>query len=54
MSVTVARRDPTRPYRWEAMCVDHQIGFRGSKPSAINWAEQHVKDEHPGEKVEYP
>ena len=54
MATTVQRPDESQPRRWEALCIDHSVGFRGSKPSAINWAEQHVKDEHPGEKVEYP
>lgn len=51
MSTTVWRPYPTRPYKWQAYCVDHQTGYNGTKPSAINWAEQHVKNNHPGEKV---
>ena len=54
MSVTVERPDNTRPNRWQAFCTEHQTGLNSSKPSCIKWAEQHIKDHHPGEKVEYP
>lgn len=54
MSTTVRRPDPEHLRRWQAVCEEHQIGLNSSKPSCINWAEQHVKDEHPGEEVEYP
>lgn len=53
MSVTVYRLDSSRPYKWQAFCVEHQNGMNSSKPSCINWAEQHIKAQHPGEKVVY-
>jgi hypothetical protein len=53
MAVTVYRPDNKQPRKWQAFCVDHQEGINSSKPSCINWAEQHVKDFHPGEKVVY-
>lgn len=52
MSVKVHRPDKRFPRGWQAICSTHLIGLNSSKPSCIIWADQHVKDEHPGEKVE--
>ena len=52
MSVKVHRPYRNLPRGWQAYCEEHQNGLNSSKPSCINWAEQHVKDEHPGETVE--
>lgn len=54
MSTKVQRPDPEHLRRWQAFCEEHLTGLNSSKPSCIKWAEQHVKDNHPGEVVVYP
>jgi len=54
MSTKVHRPDPEQPRRWQALCEEHQTGLNSSKPSCIKWAEEHVKESHPGEEVKYP
>lgn len=53
MATRVHRPDSSRPYRWQAFCEAHQNGINSSKPTCIKWAEEHVKDNHPGEEVIY-
>lgn len=50
---TTVRRVSVKPPRWRAFCDTHQDGYQGGRPTAIKWADNHVKEEHPGEEVEH-
>lgn len=39
----------TKTRRYRAWCHHHQDGYQGGKAAANNWADKHLKDEHPEE-----